>query len=189
MDRMRLISPSDAVGVPITPDVPMDLTMPHAPADTPTRGEEFFRTEGAYTSLGAPIPGGQVGRWLLREGSHIESIVDMFDELCWRLVADRLPLLRATLHMGTLHPLTRSTGIRWLREPKIIEEYRVLQGQEATDEYLRSPIRVTTEAKDAVDPKPTPTQAQSSRSGHLRRSRNTAVQDVGNPDGPPQCHS
>jgi adenylate cyclase len=113
----------------------------------------------------------------------------MFDELCWRLVADRLPLLRATLHMGTLHPLTRSTGIRWLREPKIIEEYRVLQGQEATDEYLRSPIRVTTEAKDAVDPKPTPTQAQSSRSGHLRRSRNTAVQDVGNPDGPPQCHS
>ena len=43
------------------------------PPDTTLSGEEFFRTEGAYTSLGAPIPGGQVGRWILREGPHIDS--------------------------------------------------------------------------------------------------------------------
>jgi adenylate cyclase len=121
----------------------MDPIMPLGLADTKTSG--FFRTEGAYTSLGAPIPGGQVGRWLLRDGSHIESIVEMFDELCWRLVGDGLPLWRANLHMGTLHPLTQVTGTRWLREPKLIEEYRILQGSEATDEYLRSPIRATTE--------------------------------------------
>lgn len=117
--------------------------MPQGLADTKTSG--FFRTEGVYTSLGAPIPGGQVGRWLLREGRHIESIVEMFDELCWRLVGDGLPLWRATLHMGTLHPLTRATGARWLREPKLIEQYRVLLGSDATDEYLRSPIRATIE--------------------------------------------
>ena len=71
----------------------MDTSMPlDVPADTTTSGEEFFRTEGAYTSLGAPILGGQVGRWLLREGPHIESIVEMFDELCWRLVGDGVPL-------------------------------------------------------------------------------------------------
>jgi adenylate cyclase len=108
-------------------------------------GEEFFDTKGAYPSLGAPIPGGQVARWLLHEGQRIEGIVEMFDELCWRLVGDGLPLWRATLHMGTLHPLTRSAGTRWLREPKLIEEYRVLQGQDLTDEYLRSPIRAPTE--------------------------------------------
>ncbi len=123
--------------------VVMDPIMPLGLADTKTSG--FSRTEGAYTSLGAPIPGGQVGRWLLREGSHIESIVEMFDELCWRLVGDGLPLWRATVHMGTLHPLTRSAGTRWLREPKLIAEIRVLQGSEATDEYLRSPIRATIE--------------------------------------------
>jgi adenylate cyclase len=134
---------ADAVGAPTAHAVPMDLIMPLGRADTKTSG--FFCTEGAYTSLGAPVPGGQVGRWLLREGSHIKSIVEMFDELCWRLVGDGLPLWRATLHMGTLHPLTRSTSTRWLREPKLIEEYRVLQGQEATDEYLRSPIRAPTE--------------------------------------------
>ena len=124
----------------------MALTMPlDVPPDTTTSGEEFFRTEGAYTSLGAPIPGGQIDRWLLREGPHIESIVEMFDELCWRLVGDGLPLWRATLHMGTLHPQIRSLGARWLRPFKIIEEYRILNGSEATDEYLLSPIRATTE--------------------------------------------
>src|SRR5580704_153604 len=131
----------DASGVPISGVARMDASMPlDVPPDTTLGGEKFFRTEGAYTSLGAPIPGGQVGRWLLREGSDIESIVEMFDELCWRLVGDGLPLWRATLHMGTLHPLIQVTGTRWLREAKLIEEYRVLQGSERTDEYLRSPI-------------------------------------------------
>ena len=120
--------------------MPLDV-----PADTTTSGEEFFRTEGAYTSLGAPIPGGQVERWLLREGPHIASIVEMFDELCWRLVGDGLPLWRATLHMGTLHPQIRGLGARWLRAFNIIEEYRILNGSEATEEYLRSPIRTATE--------------------------------------------
>src|SRR5262249_21203442 len=120
--------------------MPLDV-----PADTTTSGEEFFRTEGAYTSLGAPIPGGQVGHWLLREGPHIENIVEMFDELCWRLVGDGLPLLRATLHMGTLHQHTRSFGARCLRPLNVIEEYRILRGSDATEEYLLSPIRATTE--------------------------------------------
>jgi len=74
--------------------------MPQGPADTTTSGEEFSRTEGAYTSLGGPIPGGQVARWLLREGQRIESIVEMFDELCWRLVGDGVPLWRAGLPHG-----------------------------------------------------------------------------------------
>jgi adenylate cyclase len=124
----------------------MNVSMPlDFPADTTTSGEEFFRTEGAYTSLGAPITGGQVGRWLLREGAHFASIVEMFDELCWRLVGDGLPLFRATLHMGTLHPQIQTIGARWLRPLNIVEEYRILRGSEATDEYRLSPIRATTE--------------------------------------------
>jgi adenylate cyclase len=124
----------------------MDASMPlDVPPHPTASGEEFFRTEGAYTSLGGPITGGQVSRWILREGPHIDSEVELFDELCWRLVGDGVPLWRATLHMGTLHPEIRGIGTRWLRERKIIEEYRILQGSEATDEYLRSPIRATTE--------------------------------------------
>jgi adenylate cyclase len=115
------------------------------PADTTISGEEFFRTEGAYTGLGAPISGGQIGRWILGEGPHIDSDVEMFDELCWRLLGDGVPLWRATLYMGTLHPLIRGIGARWLRELKLIEEFRILHGAEETDEYLRSPIRPTIE--------------------------------------------
>jgi adenylate cyclase len=136
----------DAFGVPNSSVGRMDTNLLlGVPADTTTSGEEFFRTEGAYTGLGAPIPGGQVGRWILREGPHIDSIVEMFDELCWRLAGDGLPLWRASLHMGTLHPQIRSLGVRWLRTLNIIEEYRILLGSEDTEEYLRSPIRSTTE--------------------------------------------
>jgi adenylate cyclase len=122
----------------------MPLDAPVTPA-TPTSGEDFFRTEGAYTGLGAPIPGGQIDRWILGEGPQIDSDVELFDELCWRLLGDGVPLWRATLYMGTLHPLIRGVGTRWLREPKIIEEFRILHGSEATGEYLRSPIRATIE--------------------------------------------
>ena len=119
--------------------------MPQGPANTTTSGEEFFRTEGTYTSLGAPIPGGQVARWLVREGQRIESIVEMFDELCWRLVGDGVPLWRAVLHTGTLHPQIGGIGARWLRERNSIERYRTLLGSEGAEEYLRSPIRATIE--------------------------------------------
>jgi adenylate cyclase len=120
--------------------MPLDV-----PTAATTSGDEFFLTEGAYTGLGAPIPGGQVDHWILRKSPHIDSDVELFDELCWRLVGDGVPLWRATLYMGTLHPLIRGLGVRWMHESNIVEEFRILHGSEATDEYLLSPIRATIE--------------------------------------------
>jgi adenylate cyclase len=120
----------------------LDATIEAAPR---TSGEEFFRTEGAYTGLGEPIPGGQVARWLLVEGPRIDSGVELFDELCWRLLGDDVPLWRAAFHIGVLHPQIRGIGVRWLRDRKIVEEYRILHGSEETDEYRLSPIRATIE--------------------------------------------
>ena len=121
-----------------------ELASPLVPAPQ-TSGEEFFRTEGVYTGLGAPILGGEVGRWLLVDGPQIDSEVELFDELCWRLVGDNLPLWRASLHIGTLHPQIRGVGARWWRDRKVIEDYRILHGSEDTDEYKLSPIRRTIE--------------------------------------------
>ena len=120
--------------------MPLDL-----PPDTTTTGEDFFRTEGTYTGLGAPIPGARIDRWILSEGPHIDSHVEFFDELCWRLLGEGVPLSRATLNAGTLHPLIRGIGARWLRDLNIIEDFRILHGSEATEEYLHSPIRATIE--------------------------------------------
>jgi len=108
-------------------------------------GEEFFRTEGAYTGLGAPILGGRVGRWVLEEGPNIENSVELFDELCWRLVGNNVPLSRAALHIGVLHPQIRGIGVRWSRDRNIVEEYHILHGSEATEEFRLSPIRNTIE--------------------------------------------
>ena len=110
-----------------------------------TPGEEFFRIEGVYTGLGAPILGGEVGRWLLVEGPQIESEIELFDELCWRLLGDGVPLWRAGLHVGTLHPQIRGVGARWWRDRQVIEDYRILHGSEDTEEYRLSPIRKTVE--------------------------------------------
>jgi adenylate cyclase len=118
---------------------------PSPEASTRTSGEEFFRIEGVYNGLGAPISGGEVGRWLLVDGPQIESGVELFDELCWRLLGDGVPLWRATFHTGTLHPQIRGIGVRWWRDRKVIEDYRILHGSEATDEYRLSPIRQTIE--------------------------------------------
>lgn len=127
----------------------MDRNLPPtaaALADVPgAEDEDFFRVEGAYTGLGAPIPGGAVARWILTEGPHIDSEVEFFDELCWRLLGAGIPLWRASLHIGTLHPQIRGFGARWWRERKLTERYRILHGSEATEEYALSPIRTTIE--------------------------------------------
>jgi adenylate cyclase len=121
-----------------------DLISPPEPPPR-TSGEEFFRIEGVYTGLGAPILGGEVGRWLLVDGPQIDSEIELFDELCWRLLGDGVPLWRASLHIGTLHPQIRGVGARWWRDRKVIEDYRILHGSEETDEYKLSPIRKTSE--------------------------------------------
>jgi adenylate cyclase len=123
--------------------VPELVSPPEPPPQT--SGEEFFRIEGVYSGLGAPILGGEVERWLLVDGPQIDNEIELFDELCWRLLGDGVPLWRASLHVGTLHPQIRGVGARWWRDRKVIEDYRVLHGSEDTDEYRLSPIRKTTE--------------------------------------------
>src|SRR5215813_6142013 len=68
------------------------LTLP-----PPTQGEELFSIVGSYNGLGAPILGGQIDRWLLTEGPQIETGAELFDELCWRLLGDNVPLWRASV--------------------------------------------------------------------------------------------
>jgi adenylate cyclase len=124
----------------------MDTSMPlDTPADTTRSGEDFFRTEGTYTGLGTPISGGRIDRWILTEGPQINSHVELIDELCWRLLGDGVPLWRATLYAGTLHPLIRGVGARWLRDQNVIEDFRILHGSAESEEYLHSPIRATIE--------------------------------------------
>jgi hypothetical protein len=44
-----------------------------------------------------------VAAWLVDEARRLPSATRFVDEFAWRILATGLPLLRVTLHRGTLH--------------------------------------------------------------------------------------
>jgi hypothetical protein len=44
-------------------------------------------------------------------------------------------------------------GLRWLRDRKVVEDYRILHGSEKTAEYRLSPIRATIERGTPLQPR------------------------------------
>ena len=58
-----------------------------------------------------------IAEWLLGPARGLASAALAFDEFAWRLVAAGLPMLRVTLHGGTLHPQYLGAVFTWWREP------------------------------------------------------------------------
>jgi adenylate cyclase len=56
-----------------------------------------------------------IAEWLVGPARQMTSGAAVFDEFCWRLLAAGLPLLRATMHGGTLHPLYLGAALIWWR--------------------------------------------------------------------------
>src|SRR5579862_7792796 len=46
----------------------------------------------------------EIAEWLVGPARQIDSGTASFDEFAWRLLAAGVPLLRVTLHVGTIHP-------------------------------------------------------------------------------------
>ncbi|HUK07175.1 MAG TPA: adenylate/guanylate cyclase domain-containing protein [Stellaceae bacterium] len=53
--------------------------------------------------------------WLAGPAQRIDSASRAFDEFAWRLLAAGLPVLRVTLHAGTLHPQYLGATYTWWR--------------------------------------------------------------------------
>ena len=53
--------------------------------------------------------------WLAGPAQHIPSLWGEFDEFAWRMLAAGFPLLRATLHLRTLHPQYLGANFVWWR--------------------------------------------------------------------------
>ena len=105
-----------------------------------TAGNELFSLVRQEPGLGRPIAGGNVVDWILHPESRTKDGLAMFDELCWRMVGQGLPLWRANLSVGTLHPQLTGLGFRWHRE-RGGTEFRVRHGIERHPDYLESPMR------------------------------------------------
>jgi adenylate cyclase len=56
-----------------------------------------------------------VAAWLVDEARRLPSAARLVDEFAWRMLATGLPLLRVTLHCGTLHPQFLGATYTWWR--------------------------------------------------------------------------
>jgi adenylate cyclase len=88
--------------------------------------------------------------WLAEPAPKIEDGAASFDELAWRLVAAGMPLLRATLHIGTIHPQFLGTTIVWWRDTA--ETVQVMIAHEVGDAipYEKNPVRRVCEGHETL---------------------------------------
>ncbi len=81
-----------------------------------------------------------VGTWLLTEAADEDDLLELFQSFACRLVAAGLPLHRASLHVGTLHPQFFGYAWNWEFDDGICDEVKVDGSVLKTDSYRRNPL-------------------------------------------------
>jgi adenylate cyclase len=67
-----------------------------------------------------------IAAWLIGPARRIASAPQAIDEYAWRLYAAGLPVLRVTLHCGTLHPQFLGSAYVWWRNTAQTQEIMVM---------------------------------------------------------------
>lgn len=81
-----------------------------------------------------------IADWLLSDAMREGDLLVLFEMLVWRIVAMGIPLDRASLHVGTLHPEFFGFAWNWLRADGICDEVRVEEGARTSEAYRRNPL-------------------------------------------------
>nr|WP_209767979.1 adenylate/guanylate cyclase domain-containing protein [Azospirillum rugosum] len=81
-----------------------------------------------------------VSDWLLREGRHADSIQQLMNRFCHRLMDAGVPLLRVVCALPLLHPQIRTIAFFWRRNAENVEVATRAHGTETSTEYLTSPF-------------------------------------------------
>ena len=58
----------------------------------------------------------EIAKWLNSDARRNPSFSNIFDEFAWRLLAADIPVLRVSLHLGTLHPQFLGATYVWWRD-------------------------------------------------------------------------
>jgi len=83
----------------------------------------------------------ELQRWLLLEAAGERELLLTFEALMWRMNAAGLPIHRATLHIGTLHPQLLGFAWNWRASDGLCDEVQVQQSTADTDAFKRNPLR------------------------------------------------
>jgi adenylate cyclase len=100
-----------------------------------------------------------ISDWLLSDAVKLDDLLALFESLAWRLVAAGLPLTRASLHVGTLHPQLVGFAWNWSRADGLCDEVKVAEASLATDAYRRNPLFRVIEHGEVVAVKTSDTEA------------------------------
>jgi hypothetical protein len=101
----------------------MNKDMPHHPAII--EGRNIVEGRTIVTAETTERPPDQrpvrdtvksIADWLIGDARQIESGVEAVDEYAWRLYAASIPVLRVSLHVGTLHPQFLGAALIWWRD-------------------------------------------------------------------------
>ncbi len=101
----------------------------------------------------------EVENWLLGDAVRIADLVELFEIFLWRLLAAGMPLDRASLHVGTLHPQLIGFAWNWNIADGLVDEVKVGESVLQTDAFLRSPLAIVFETGEAVTIDPMATDA------------------------------
>ena len=108
------------------------------------------RSARGVVAAPAPTTIDGIKDWLLGETLREDDLLLLFEALAWRLVAAGLPLDRASLHVGTLHPQVFGLQLLWRRADGLCDEATVAEHALRNDAYLRSPLRRAIEHGESI---------------------------------------
>ena len=91
----------------------------------------------------------KVASWLADHGGNTTEAVRFFDELCQRLYASGIPLLRVACGLPALHPQVFAIGLEWTRGQGVKEAVRDHNVQQ-TRFYLASPVALIHQGAAAI---------------------------------------
>ncbi len=97
---------------------------------------------GARGAAAAPAvsDAAQLENWLLGDALVEADMLGFFERLVWGIVAAGIPLDRASLHAGTLHPQFYGYAWNWNRADGLCDETTVAGAALKTEAYRRNPI-------------------------------------------------
>lgn len=82
----------------------------------------------------------EIENWLQGEAMREADLLDLFESFLWRLRAAGIPLERATLHIGTLHPQLFGFLWIWNHDDGYCDEMQVADFALYSDSYKKNPM-------------------------------------------------
>jgi adenylate cyclase len=90
-----------------------------------------------------------VEAWLLTKAANQNDLLELFQEFAWRMLTSGLPVQRAGLTIGTLHPQLVAYSWNWNSDDGFCDELEVDEAVLATDGYRLNPIAQVIESGES----------------------------------------